>query len=263
MIKDTFFSLSRFNLLLKKDIMENWKSYVLRILLIFGIIFIALSWNGYFAYKTSRMYDPSHVFTAGVFMVSLFIFGSLSASYIMEKMKSKTDRISYLMIPATAFEKYFMRWLIYTIVFLGIYFLMFKMADCTKTFIFRIIYPENTNIEPFSFSYITSTTFKEKDELLIFIGFYILNQSTYVLGSILWPKNSFLKTFAANIIIIFVYGIVATYSFHLFFVNKTVEVGFISDPSELWLFIPSIVLGVTFWIIAYYRFKESEIINRI
>lgn len=52
MIKDTFFSLPRFMNLCRKEMVESWKSNVLRIVLLYGVMTVVLVWNGYFAYRT-------------------------------------------------------------------------------------------------------------------------------------------------------------------------------------------------------------------
>ena len=48
MIKDTFFSLPRFMNLCRKEMVESWKSNVLRIVLLYGVMTVVLVWNGYF-----------------------------------------------------------------------------------------------------------------------------------------------------------------------------------------------------------------------
>ena len=42
MIKDTFFSFSRFGKLLYKEISENWKLYALRTLMMYGVLAIGI-----------------------------------------------------------------------------------------------------------------------------------------------------------------------------------------------------------------------------
>ncbi len=73
----------------------------------------------------------------GYFFLSLFIwalwgFGCLSASFTMEKMKTKTSRTSMLMIPATPFEKFFSRWFVFTVVYLVVFLICYKLADYTR-----------------------------------------------------------------------------------------------------------------------------------
>ena len=51
MIKDTFFSLPRFMNLCRKEMVENWKSNVLRMVLMYGVMAVVMVWNGYFRYR--------------------------------------------------------------------------------------------------------------------------------------------------------------------------------------------------------------------
>ena len=51
MIKDTFFSLPRFINLCRKEMVENWRSNVLRMVLMYGVMAVVMVWNGYFKYR--------------------------------------------------------------------------------------------------------------------------------------------------------------------------------------------------------------------
>ena len=51
MIKDTFFSLPRFMNLCRKEMVENWRSNVLRMVLMYGVMAVVLVWNGYTQYN--------------------------------------------------------------------------------------------------------------------------------------------------------------------------------------------------------------------
>ena len=114
MIKDTFFSMPRFMNLCRKDMVENWRSNVLRIVLMYGVMALIMIWNGYFQYRGGGYgdTDPAWRFLLPLLMWGLWTFGCLSASFTMEKMKTKTSRLSVLMTPATPFEKYISRWLV-------------------------------------------------------------------------------------------------------------------------------------------------------
>ena len=133
MIKDTFFSLPRFINLCRKEMVENWRSNVLRMVLMYGVMAVVMVWNGYFKYRYHNTAyfirhanaDPAWEFILISFLCFLFAFGCLSASLLMEKMKNKTSRLSALMVPSTSFEKFFSRWLVSTIVFLVV-FLMYQ-----------------------------------------------------------------------------------------------------------------------------------------
>ena len=51
MIKDTFFSLPRFMNLCRKEMVESWRSNVLRMVLMYGVMAVVMVWNGYFKYR--------------------------------------------------------------------------------------------------------------------------------------------------------------------------------------------------------------------
>ena len=144
MIKDTFFSLPRFINLCRKEMVENWKSNVLRMVLMYGVMAVVMVWNGYFQYRHHNTAyfirhanaDPAWEFILISFLCFLFAFGCLSASLLMEKMKNKTSRLSALMVPSTSFEKFFSRWLVSTIVFLVVFLIAFKLADYTRVSIY-------------------------------------------------------------------------------------------------------------------------------
>ena len=89
MIKDTFFSLPRFMNLCRKEMVESWRSNVLRMVLMYGVMAVVLVWNGYFEYRywhSGQIEDPAWTFLLVVFIWSLWVFGCLSASFTMEKM---------------------------------------------------------------------------------------------------------------------------------------------------------------------------------
>lgn len=56
------------------------------------------------------------------------------------------------MLPATPFEKFFSRWWVFTVVFLVLFLLTYKLADYTRVLIFSFAYPEADCISPVSLS---------------------------------------------------------------------------------------------------------------
>ena len=145
MIRDTFFSMSRFVDLCRKEMVESWKTNILRVVMIYGLFAVAFVWNGYFQYEEPSRFvgvksgaDPIWTFELIVFLWAIVIMGLLSASFIMERMKSKTSRIAMLMTPATMFEKFFSRWLVFTFGFLIVFLIAFILADWTRVLIYSI-----------------------------------------------------------------------------------------------------------------------------
>lgn len=274
MIKDTFFSWSRFMNLCRKDMVESWKSHLLRVIMMYGVMAIVLVWNGYFEYQRMEEagVDPCWNFIQFAFMFGLFGFGLLSASFTMEKLKTKTGRLSMLMTPATSFEKYFSRWFVFTIVFLTVFFITFKLADYTRVLLYSVTYPEKKAIAPFLFSHMIDggtadrhySMFQNERQLFLWIACYFFLQSCFVLGSTIWPKNSFIKTVSTGVFISVVYGLIVALTIKAFIPEH-----FSYDPDISQRTVENIVYCIAFfftvvnWTLAYFRFKESEIINRL
>ena len=245
-MKDTFFSLPRFMNLCRKEMVENWRSNVLRMVLMYGVMAVVLVWNGYFQYRyhdsayfirhtnANANADPAWGFILMAFLWFLFVFGCLSASLVMEKMKNKTSRLSTLMTPSTPFEKFFSRWLVSTIVFLVVFLIAFKLADYTRVMVYSLIYPEVKEvILPVNLGDLVGSgkrwfLFNETYQLILVLSIYCFVQSLFVLGSSVWPKNSFLKTFVSVTIIVLIYVLMGMLTGNmLFHGNNNKDYGYI------------------------------------
>mgnify|MGYP003271165907 FL=1 len=277
MIKDTFFSLPRFMNLCRKEMVENWRSNVLRMVLMYGVMAVVMVWNGYFRYRGTYNYqeDPAWIFLLVTFIWALWGFGCLSASFTMEKMKTKTSRTSMLMVPATPFEKFFSRWFVFTVVFLVIFLISYKLADYTRFIIYSLAYPEEKDfIIPVDLSHLVGerktyyTLCRTGLQFGALLSAYFFVQSLFVLGSSIWPKNSFLKTFASGTVIAIVYFLLAVFMSKMFLENgnyysENVFTGMSEDTAMSIMIVVGIFFTLMNWTLAYLRFKESEIVNRM
>ena len=276
-MKDTFFSLPRFMNLCRKEMVENWKSNVLRMVLMYGVMAVVMVWNGYFEYRGTYKYqeDPAWIFLLVTFIWALWGFGCLSASFTMEKMKTKTSRTSMLMVPATPFEKFFSRWFVFTVVFLVIFLISYKLADYTRFIIYSLAYPEEKDfIIPVDLSHLVGerktyyTLCRTGLQFGALLSAYFFVQSLFVLGSSIWPKNSFLKTFASGTVIAIVYFLLAVFMSKMFLENgnyysENVFTGMSEDTAMSIMIVVGIFFTLMNWTLAYLRFKESEIVNRM
>lgn len=144
-------------------------------------------------------------------------------------MKSKPRRITNLMLPASTFEKFFLHWLIYVLILpLLIYFFMI-LADYTRVLICSMVYSEIPSIEPTQFKYFVDQGDGgyslchnwSQGILLISLNLYV--QSLFLLGSIFWSKNTFLKTLISLVVIGFVYYWSGVVAIHVFADNDIVN----------------------------------------
>lgn len=279
MISNTFFNMSRFVHLCRKEMVENWKVNLNRAIMMYGIFTIILVWNGYFQYSNpthllsmGNISDPIWEFSLGMYQFALFILGCLSASYVMENFKTKTQRISVLMTPATMFEKFFSRWSIYTFGFIIMFLIAFKLADWTRMAIYLISKPElkdiisATPLTRFAGNDGGYSIFTDCYTLLLSVGCYLFAQSLFVLGSSIWPKNSFVKSFTAIVIVAIVYAMITGGFVSVLFNDITfsgnINIGTSDGEGSIMPTIIISAMAIFNWTVAYFRFKESEIINR-
>lgn len=272
-MKDTFFSFPRFANYFKKVLVEDRKRLLQRIITVFGLLVVfgaIISDSCYQHYMEAlkmgivrNEIDPAIDGLMPLFVFGLFIGCALSASFIMEPMSSKTGRIYELMLPATSFEKYFVRWFIYTIGYLVVYYLLFLLVDVMRVCVFSVIYPE-IDIITFLNPYAEIVAFRDDPSLGFIVSLYLLLQSIFVLGSSLWPKYAFLKTFTAYTILGMAFSAFFAGIMNLF--DRPGNSYIMPELSDDTLFLIATcgVMMVTlfFWWLAYKRFKEMEVVNR-
>lgn len=275
MIRDTFFDLHRFVDVCRKEMIESWKANLLRVVLMYGVLSVMLVWNAYFAYygvgSKERVEADIWSFGTVAFVWGAAIMGCLSASFVMERMKTKTNRLGTLMTPATMFEKFFARWVMFTFAFLVVYLVAYKLADWTRMLVYTVVSHEKGSIAQVPLStYLIGgpsvehwTLFENSDYFILAVSGYFFFQSCFVLGSSIWPKNAFLKTFTAGVIITIVYSVTGALLTKLFIEGRCLGRNVLTEDTGMTLG-TVFLFGMTLfnWVLAYFRFKESEIINR-
>ena len=272
-MKDTFFSFPRFANYFKKVLVEDRKRLLQRIITVFGLLVVfgaIISDSCYQHYMEALKIgivrseiDPAIDGLMPLFVFGLFIGCALSASFIMEPMSSKTGRIYALMLPATSFEKYFVRWFIYTIGYLVVYYLLFLLVDVMRVCVFSVIYPE-IDIITFINPYAEIVALRDEVPLGFVVSLYLLLQSIFVLGSSLWPKYAFLKTFTAYTILGMAFSAFFAGLMNLFNRPGNSYIMPVLSEDTCFLIATCGVMMVTlfFWWLAYKRFKEMEVVNR-
>jgi hypothetical protein len=254
-------------------LVEDRKRLLQRIITVFGllVVFSAIISDSCYQHYMEALkigivrneIDPAIDGLMPLFVFGLFIGCALSASFIMEPMSSKTSRIYALMLPATSFEKYFVRWFIYTIGYLVVYYLLFLLVDVMRVCVFSVIYPE-IDIITFINPYAEIVALRDDAPLGFIVSLYLLLQSIFVLGSSLWPKYAFLKTFTAYTILGMAFSAFFAGIMNLFNRPGNSYIMPVLSEDTLFLIATCGILLVTlfFWWLAYKRFKEMEVVNR-
>lgn len=280
MINKEIFSWSRFLLVCKKDMMENWKSMVLRFIMVYALMASVVCFICYWdcdgimaGYKSILTTQPKEYVLTG-----LFVFAGMSlvfSSFMMENMQSKTKRISYLMSPSSIFEKFIERFLLVVVVYPLFFVFAFKLADLSRYFIFSIFYPSyNFSLVGFDAFYGVSgiALFNNLLDLACATSVYLFVQSLFILASTLWYRKVAVKTVACLVALYMIFFIVDGTLIHLLFKSGINDfysaLRFVMEFADdhMWEKINTViylVLTLFVWVLSYFRFKESEIINRL
>jgi len=278
---NNIFNFKRFGLVIRKDLMENMKRYMLLFLTMIGIMAIVTTtttwrycstWGGgeqydYMMHNKALLEVLSYAFLAG---------GLLFASTFMAPMNSKLKRLSYLSNPSSNLEKFLTRWIIVTVGYILAFFAAMWMADALRVAVISARFPglelkfiDLTKLySPNGSRYYFFTD--EKFTILLFVYFFL--QSLFLLGAMCWEKVSFVKTFVAVVTLVFAYvllcraAILIAYEeglkgfgniFRSFFKYNTGEM--------MWLVacVAMTVFTLASWVLAFFRFRESEITKRL
>ena len=269
------FGIKRFGLVIGKDFQENWKRYGLQFLAMFGIIAVVLFFQSESMYKAigrgRQIHDNNSLLALACIL--FFGFGVVFASTLMEPMRSKTKRTSFLMNPASNLEKYVSRWLIVTVGYTIAFFAALWLADLLRVAIFSIRYPE-IDINMLNIGKLTGTgnLFPNNYFFCMCVGLFFFFQSICVLGSTFWEKASFVKTFAASTVIVLLFFLLSKWTISVFytnfnqFENVLESIFWKNEMSDDKIFMVMTGVFVFFtlinWTIAFFRFRESEIIKR-
>ena len=117
-----YFSLSRFGLLLKHDLLELWKSYFRSFCIIF-LTALAVFYMALYTYSHLLSFENPHANVDAYIRYQYYVFAFaysfymlIKASRFTELLYTKEGRIRQLMFPATSLEKFISRTLGVTVV---------------------------------------------------------------------------------------------------------------------------------------------------
>lgn len=120
------------------------KQYLNMMATLFILFLIFPLWNMLLNIGGSNSFMEANLFTAyGIDIAILTVFDSMTGCWIFSNMKTKGQRISFKMLPATDLEKYLVRFLYVTIGLVGGSFLVFMLADAVRMLIYLIVYHDH------------------------------------------------------------------------------------------------------------------------
>ena len=111
-----YFNLRRFGLLFRKHTVENYKSYLMSLIVLVGIMALVM---GFVAYTSSGK------LVTGIqdlfFMLFLVGAGTVFTSTVFSDLGDQKKAIAFLTLPASLFEKYLVAWIYSFLIYLLIY----------------------------------------------------------------------------------------------------------------------------------------------
>ncbi len=168
----------------------NSRNLAISSAVIFGLIFLMS------LLMSKLMKDEPDARAISISFFYLFIAGlttNIIGSLTFNSYSTKPKRISAMMLPAKKSEKFIALNLIHIVFGNLLLIAAFLISDISTAAMF--------NLKPLSYDLTTIFGLEYREvPLLIWlggIGYFLLIQAVYVLGSAIWPKMSFLKTFVA------------------------------------------------------------------
>lgn len=223
---ETTFSMTRVQHIMRRDLIENWKSNLYGLLGIFaacffpmlGFLWSAERWTeeGYPEVYSFERFCGNMLGIIGMVVSVAMIY---YASRIMKCMDNKEKRISYLLLPATKLEKFFSRALLVTVgtaLMILVALLALELTHYLLLPLFDLpaVYSQSMLVEVFSMRWAHASVDATGEpvyswwlmQLLVWI-FCLWNHSLFILGGSFWYKHPFLKTIGACLAVTILGGI--------------------------------------------------------
>ncbi len=214
-------SFSRIAMVMKREIMENWKTNLYRLIGIyaaFALVMILHMWT----MSSGRSSQISFTtYCSNIMGTFVFIIGIASIAYaanIMENMITKEKRIAFLMLPATMIEKFVARFLIVTVGMAAAIIVAASLAEITRYLVLPLFnlpeaFHQSVLYHLLSMAAIDGEqVFRGSGSALNmsyqnWLGelcgwaFLVWSHSLYILGGSYWYKKPFFKTLGTLMLI--------------------------------------------------------------
>ena len=266
------FNWKRFVAALRKEVVENWRTLLFSIIATYGILALIMIIGNLTLQNSTARPEVVLRYTL-VYMV--FAFSSIIfASLAFRGLKTKTGRTELLTSPSSTFEKFLVNATIYVLGFIIVFPICAQLADLTRIAVLwpwlgseSVPGPINflTTIHNFAFQQdFWSLEVNSWLEVSLWIGL-LAAPGLYFLGSILWPKLSFLKTFAAVYVLETVVSIVAMICVVVFCDMKNFGLWvlelFKGGNLTMTLAIFTAIQLIVYWALAWYLFKRKDVVS--
>ena len=267
------FSFNRYVNLVVDDLRTDAKSQLVQLLATIGVVGAIVAFTAYnhrYFYTYLDHYGneldymiPSEI---GIFSIAIMIIGAMCGANMFNTLKNKTSRISYLTRPASDMEKYASRFTIFIVLFPIIMLMGLEAIDILRNILTRLLV---TDLVPGRVQFLTPSDLHDWQVVVVFASAYFSTQSLFALGSTIWPKRAAVYTFLSLVVLTIAMSIWGAVLTDIFFSSdKTYGWDNTYDKETVGNFWTAAFAAFSFltclinYTVAYFRFKEIEIIQR-
>jgi hypothetical protein len=257
------FNFNRFGKLAKWSLINDRSYYVrsfLQVLVILTLIFLGFT-TQFFTFKISgetRAYEPCASIALIIFFVDLIIGPSL----MFQSMKSKHDRQTLLMLPASNFEKYIMRYSTW-IILLPLYVIGFFGADLIQYLVnvlggndyVQFVTTKLIDMVSDTMNHLWAT--QRRFMMTDFFVAMLWLHSVYALGGTFFRSHKYAAILTTVAVI--VYGMLHVWLFGMG--NSSDEIKPSDSTDIIWCASYGILIIVNFWL-SYRLFCRNQVIGK-
>ena len=247
--------INNFFLTVRKEAIDNRKHLLLRLVTLWGVF---ITMGGIWGYNYVDTVMPHF----GILGFVALLFGAVVGAQTFSNMQTKTGRISALMLPASAADKFLVRWLaVVPLAFIALI-AAFYLSELARILVALIHegtidadYARPVNL------YSMLTLYGEPGGWkfgFVCLASYFMGQAFYILGSALWPSHSFAKTFVVLWALQMLLGMVVVPMRNIDF-----SFSFTGEDLAIWMGIGEIVLTIVLYYLAYLRFRRSQVVYKL
>jgi hypothetical protein len=261
------FDFNRFSLLVKRQWVENKKLFLMASFGIMGIIIVI---NSLIMRWESGIISEMPRFTT--FLLCLFFGGSIFANYVFKDLSDKNSGTSFLLIPASHFEKFltgvFYAFIVFPMVFLTLHYAIdFGFVTIGNNIKEGLKVSGIKNIQLYTFMFESKNI---REILQETTGFWLVIQAFILMGAAQFEGRSYIKTAFMGFAILFLMGFVVYLSDKLIlgdiikqFQNKGYSRDLVKPTKDFNKSISMVVLvyilPIILLVTTYFKLKEKQV----
>ena len=274
------FDWSRFTAALRKEIVENKRWLLFTIIGIYGllttIMILGNIVSGEFVEELSGEIPALQLPKVFVGSIMAFVI-CITASLAFRNLTTKTGRTYLLTSPSSTLEKFLVNVLIYVVGAIVTYLACAQLADLTRIAVlwgfrsdsFYVPGPINflNSVGAMKYNYeniAELSDFARGLSIAMWISLFA-TAGIYLLGSVLWPRLSLLKTFAALYAVEFGLFIIAAPLFYFFgdmeSLTKWMLDFIMGGKFSIAMIIWTSIYALVAWILAWIIFKHKDVVS--